>query len=203
MKLITMSFAATTSITTTQSIINYKYIFLFLISIISIIFYYVIILNILIYFSVIDITFDNIAEVNIFNDIYPKYLEIPQLTNTNIIKNIDKSLFGIFVDLFKSTNTSIKYFPSYFVGSGFGSNCIRYENYSNTILELVYSQHFITLNNQELIYMNNLESIYNVMLNNMKEYSSTVNWIINNNPIPRSIQDDLFNVSEYNVYVTN
>jgi hypothetical protein len=175
MKLITMSFAATTSITTTQSIINYKYIFLFLISIISIIFYYVIILNILIYFSVIDITFDNIAEVNIFNDIYPKYLEIPQLTNTNIIKNIDKSLFGIFVDLFKSTNTSIKYFPSYFVGSGFGSNCIRYENYSNTILELVYSQHFITLNNQELIYMNNLESIYNVMLNNMKEYSSTVN----------------------------
>jgi len=145
---------------------NYTYIFLFLISIISLILYYVLILNILIYFGVIDITFDNITEINIFDSVNPKYIEIPE--SINVTQNIDKSIFSVFIDLFKSTNTSIKYFPSYFVGS----NCIKYENYDYTILELVYSQHFITLNNQELIYINKINSIINNLLNDLQSIRS-------------------------------
>jgi len=161
--------------TTLKSKVNYKYIFIFLISIVLIILYYIIIYNILVYINVINITFnDNITitntdydtEVNIFDNIYPILDKISQ--STNVSQDISNNIFSIFLDLFK-TNSSIKYFPSYFMSN------TRYENDTYTILELIYSQHYITLNNQELIYINNIESIYNAMYNNIKEYSSIVN----------------------------
>jgi hypothetical protein len=84
MKLTTIS--NNNSFTTTKSIINYiinyRYIFIFLISIISLILYYVILFNILIFYNVIDVTFDNITEINIFDDVYCKFTEIP---NSNIV----------------------------------------------------------------------------------------------------------------------
>jgi hypothetical protein len=137
-----------------------------------------------VYINVIDISFnDNITdtntdtytdiEVNRFDNIYTRYrlVKIPQYTNINVNQgsDIDRGIFSVFVDLFKSTNTSIKYFSSYFVSN------IRYENDTYSILELIYSQHFTILINQELIYINNLESIYNIMYNNIIENMSTVN----------------------------
>jgi hypothetical protein len=76
----------------------------------------------------------NIIDFNLFKDAYTLYEISPKIEETYKFSNIkfdtkciNNGIFGWFVDLFK-TNSSIKYFPSYFISN------IRYKNVNYSIL---------------------------------------------------------------------
>lgn len=147
----------------------------------TIMFFNVLLLIVLIIF---DIIYINIDTVNEFEYIPPKFVK--SNISINLKQNINNSIFTIFIDLF-NTKSSIKYFPSYFVPEH-----IKCENNNICILEYIYAHKFNILdyiNNQnslELInneYANNLEVLNSELLSLIKEYSSTIKWIVNNNPL--------------------
>ena len=95
----------------------------------------------------------------------------------NNIKSYKYSISNKFIESFQS-NSSIKYFPNYFVND---NNNIRHFNKNDiSILSLIYSKQFIILNhinNYNLNHIKDIDILYNIYY----EYSNNIKWIINNN----------------------
>jgi hypothetical protein len=96
-----------------------------------------------------------------------------------------------FIELFKP-NSSVKYFTSYFVDINirdnkyFISNFVFNDNNKLSTLEYIYSQQFNLSNSNRVQFLNsvkNLEMLYNICY----EYSNDIKWIIDNNPLIKSM----------------
>jgi hypothetical protein len=103
-------------------------------------------------------------------------------------ESYEHSIIDEYINWYKS-NFPIKYFPSYFVNNNNNNNirCFDKNKNDTSILELVYSQHFILLDNntniQILENIKDLELFYNLC----HDYSNDIKWIINNNPLKKNI----------------
>ena len=156
------------------------YTLLFLILIIFLWFYFLVFLfNIYVLYQILY----NIVDTTVFinENEYEIYITNFQSNynnklNTNyldrFIELFKSNYLDRFIELFKS-NSSIKYFPNYFV------DVPSFNKYDK---EIVYNLEplYYNINNQRLNRINELESLVNEMYYCIKQYKSTVDWILNN-----------------------
>lgn len=128
--------------------------------------YNIILFVILIYYDIINVyvLYDLIYD-NTFNIVINVSSEMVHTFAPSDIK-LYNSFFDKFIYLFKS-NSSFKYFPSYFVDVPcYKSN----KKYINTLEPLFYG-----INNQRLSYIYELESLVNEMCFSIKQYKLSIN----------------------------
>jgi len=134
--------------------------------------YNVILFVILMYYDIIniyvlyDLIFDN--NLNIVKNVYSDNEMVHTFAPSDI--KLHNSFFEKFIDLFKA-NSYFKYFPSYFVDS-----------LEKKEKGIVYNLEpfFDDVHHQRVKYIYELESHVNEMYSSIKQYKSTVDWILSN-----------------------